>query len=870
MSVIQKIALFTSLFLLLPIQIKATHNRAGEITYKHISGYSYEFTVTTYTYAPSSADRSELPVNWGDGTSSVIARTTYTNLPNDYRFNTYIAQHTFPGAGTYQVLMQDPNRNLGVKNIPNSVNTIFSIKTIMLIGPFAGTNSTPVLLNRPIDKAAKNHVFIHNPAAYDPDGDSISYELTICTAENGVQIQSYSYPPASDSLYIESLTGDLIWDTPIDTGVYNIAIFVDEWRDGLKIGRITRDMQIDVYNTDNNPPINQEIDDFCVEAGDTIEFTVTTTDADNDQIVQEMVGPPIYDKNATFEFIEGGAGYSTSKFTWITNCTDARQQPYTMVLKSEDNVSDISLVDITSFFIKVLPNAPENLLAKPGSDSIRIEWDVSTCGYPIGYKVYRRIDPYNFIAGYCENGVPSYTGYQLIGTVYKRENNFFTDDANGQGLVPGYEYCYMITAIYSDGAESFASDEICTTLIPGVPAMLGVSVLKDDNAAGEIAVTWATPLNFDTVDDGPYQYEVYRQSPTETNYTKIATIPTIDLTDTVYIDQNINTLKFPYFYSVKLLYYDDINSQWVTHPESEVGSSLYLDLSGADNTISIEMIKRAPWLNYAFDIFRKKEVAVVFDSIGSSTTPNYIDTELPNLTPFTYRARSYSERPINNKTYQTINISHINTTSAIDSFPPCPPIPKVVSVCDSSYNVLSWISPQTICGDNDIIEYRIYYRPRLNGEFQLIEEQNAPDTTFIHNRNLETLAAVYGIAAVDSFNNVSDIAEVIIDSCIMYDLPNVFSPGGDGINDTYIAWNMGGFIQQVNMNIFNRYGQVVFSTTDPDINWDGYNKNGQLVTTGVYYYICELYEPRLTGTVQRNLKGFIHVFSGNENKRLKE
>ena len=62
--------------------------------------------------------------------------------------------HTFPGPGIYQIVMQDPNRNFGINNIPNSVNVIFSIKSTLIISPEIGGNSSPQLLNFPIDRAA--------------------------------------------------------------------------------------------------------------------------------------------------------------------------------------------------------------------------------------------------------------------------------------------------------------------------------------------------------------------------------------------------------------------------------------------------------------------------------------------------------------------------------------------------------------------------------------------------------------------------------------------------------------------------------------------------------------------------------------------
>ncbi len=101
-------------FLCITFSVFATHERAGEITYKHKSGLTYDVTVTTYTYSPSPADREQLEVLWGDGTSSIIQRTSKQDLGNDIRRNTYVTTHTFPSTGTYTVSMEDPNRNAGI------------------------------------------------------------------------------------------------------------------------------------------------------------------------------------------------------------------------------------------------------------------------------------------------------------------------------------------------------------------------------------------------------------------------------------------------------------------------------------------------------------------------------------------------------------------------------------------------------------------------------------------------------------------------------------------------------------------------------------------------------------------------------------
>ncbi len=870
-----QITVFRFRFLILliwaPMIASATHNRAGEITYEHVSGYTFDFTVSTYTYYYSQANRNELTVSWGDGTTETVSLTSRERLPNDYLYNTYTATHTFPGAGTYQILMEDPNRNLGVKNIPNSVNTIFSITTTMLIGTSVGTNSTPTLLNAPIDKAALNQLFIHNPSAYDADGDSLSYEITVCTADDGDAIEGYSLPDASDTIYVDEITGNLIWDAPVDTGIYNVAMYINEWRNNIRIGKITRDMQINVYETENTPPVNGPIRDYCIEAGDTLEFYITATDADGDSLEQSMTGTPSVDGTGEIETVSSGKGYIASHFSWATNCSHARKQPHNIIIKTADLNNDINLVDISNFNVTVIPNAPENLNTDPGTDQIILSWDVSDCDVPYGYNIYRRKGSYYFTPDSCENGVPEYTGYEYVDFVLGAENIVYTDDNQGEGLVPGFDYCYRITAVYEDGMESFASDEACAQLVPGVPPMLQVSVLSDDESNGEIAVKWAYPRDFDTVDDGPYRYELYRMAPDETDYSLLTTITTEDLKDTAYTDAGINTMIYPYYYSARLVYLDD-NNEWVTHPGYETASSLYLDLIGKDNNISISMEKRAPWLNTNYDIYRSREANNNFEFLDTTSISPYVDDGLPNEVNFTYRVISTGSRPLNDSSiFITYNTSHIATTMAVDSIAPCAPEPEVESFCDSSYNFLAWTTSKSVCGDDDVIYYEIYYRSNLSDDFELIATKKPEDTTFVHQDGLETLAAQYGVVAVDSFNNKSDMAIVTIDTCNMYALPNVFSPNNDSYNDIYLSYNPGGFVKEVDMKIFNRYGQSVYETTDADINWDGRaESSGEMVSTGVYYYICDYYEPRITGPKHKLLKGFIHVFSDNSNKTISE
>ena len=67
--------LILGLVVLIRPDAEATHNRAGEITYRQISDLTFEITIWTYTYTLSAADRPQLPVIWGDGTESIASRS---------------------------------------------------------------------------------------------------------------------------------------------------------------------------------------------------------------------------------------------------------------------------------------------------------------------------------------------------------------------------------------------------------------------------------------------------------------------------------------------------------------------------------------------------------------------------------------------------------------------------------------------------------------------------------------------------------------------------------------------------------------------------------------------------------------------------
>ena len=68
-------------------------------------------------------------------------------------------------------------------------------------------------------------------------------------------------------------------------------------------------------------------------------------------------------------------------------------------------------------------------------------------------------------------------------------------------------------------------------------------------------------------------------------------------------------------------------------------------------------------------------------------------------------------------------------------------------------------------------------------------------------------------------------------------VPNAFSPNGDGINDTWVITNLSAF-PGATVDVYNRYGQLVFHSENNNKNWDG-TLNGSALPMATYYYIID-------------------------------
>jgi gliding motility-associated-like protein len=910
--------LLTLSFFLLSVTAHATHNRAGEILIKQIGPLTVEATIITYT---KSEGTTAITVEWGDGTKSEVPRTNGSkvngnfkgeDLPNAIRKNIYKATHTYPGLKPfYTVSISDPNRNAGIKNIGDgqSDTVPFYIKTsfTLLSQQFEGKNSTPILLQPPIDFGCVGEIFTHNPNAYDEDGDSLAYSLVKPFQSVGVPVPKYKLPNQispglNNNINLNAFTGTFTWNAPQLEGEYNIAIMIVSYRDGFAIDTIVRDMQIRIQkNCDNKPPVLTFKDEICVVAGTLIDLPIVASDPDvpKQKITLSALGGPLQISNngATFTAPKGYSNQLVNgRFKWQTNCSHISSQYYTVVFKAQDNFKidalakdTTGLVTLKTLRIKIVGPKPLDLTAKSFTNQIDLSWqNPYTCdnapdNYFYGFSVWRREGSNPFKPDTCTTGLVG-QGYTRIGVKQKTivAGRYYFKDTK---VERGKTYCYRILAEFAkltaagnpyNEAESIASDETCVQLNRDVPLMTNVSVEKTNVTNGEIFVQWSKPKakDLDTLlNTPPYRYELFRVNGATSTLITGASFTSATFAaanDTSFTEKNLNTATNQYAY--KVAFY--VKNEAAPLGFSPSANSPFLKILGTDQANILTWDTKVSWQNYRTIIYRKNNTTNVFDSINTSLSNTYKDNGLDNGKEYCYYIKTIGTYGISNILNPLYNKSQETCGTPKDDTPPCPIAVRLDSICKTAtsdtplsdfLNTLTWNNPNRKCELKDAIGYNIYYKAPLEKEFKKIKYiNNLQDTTFQHKPDAAFgIAGCYTVTAIDSVGNESKKETVVCrDNCIFYELPNTFTPNGDGQNDLYRPMNNYRFVSKIEMTIQNRWGQTVFETQDPAINWDGNNQQGQALAEGTYYYKCRIFENRLEGqTEQKEVRsGYIHLF----------
>lgn len=750
----RKLTLILILLLGLASPAMATHQRAAEITYTWLGGNAYEFTLTCYTYTPSPAgmQRDSLPIRWGDGMEEYIPRVVLQNLGDNYTLNVYKAVHNYSSSGTYTISMEDANRNYGVVNVPNSVNVPMYIETELVINPFLGNNNSVQLLNAPVDKGCVGKLYLHNPSAYDPDGDSLSYKLVKCKGMDGMEIPGYNFPQASQSFEIDPVSGDLRWGNPLLQGEYNVAFMVEEWRHGVKIGSIVRDMQILVAACDNDMPQIHCDDEFCIVAGEQLAFSISASDPNPyNNVTLTASGAPLElaVSPAILNPETSTAPNPALEFIWNTTYSHIRNSPYQVVIHAKDDDTPVNLTNVKTISIKVMAPKVQNLSASVVGHDVALSWSAYPCSNASALLVYRKAGCNAYEPDACETGIRD--GYQLVASLNDVSSTVFTDLNLSQGI----DYEYRVVAQFPDGAESIVSNAACVSLSNDSPLMTHVSNDSIDLVPGHVITCWTKPQDIDEQYVAPFFYTLKRILDGVESFV-------YEGTDTTFLDTNLDLAE-----AASLLYkveMRDANQQ--TMGESAAASAVMLTANGAFSEARLTWTESVPWIVDSTHVF--KEINSRFVRIASVTGMEYVDADVESDKTYRYYVRTFGHYTIEDVLKPLVNYSAIKTV-------------------------------------------RI-------GHEEPVEE-------------------------------------------FSYNLPNVFTPNGDGFNDVFEPIVTGiNLIVSAKTVIFNRWGNVLCDTDNPLIQWDGKSKVTKLdCPPGTYFYVTDITYVGEAGEEKLHLQGSIAI-----------
>ncbi len=824
----------------------ATHIIGAEIHYLYMGNNNYHIIVKVYRDCTASTGYDN-PLHLGiyDSLNNLIQQIDIpippiTTIPNNANNpcliippdvcaeeGIYETDVTLPPiAGGYNICWQRCCRNNNVLNLLNPQDQGAS-HFAHIPGILNADNSDPLFNSFPPTVICSNIPLEFDHSATDDDGDSLVYALCIPFNDFGggnfnpnpplpppypsVDYQApYTYldPIGNNSLVIDPATG-LLTGVPIDLGKFIVAICVKEYRDGVLLSEHRRDFQFNVANcTQTAQAITTPQITNCTDL--TISFT-------NNSV--STIAPFYY-----WDF--GVSGIITDTSTLFTP-TYTFPDTGTYIVKLIVNPGTVCS-DSTEATVTMYPTLTPFITAPDGCTGNQIQFNdssISTFG-----------NVTNWLWSFGDNGTSTQQNPQHIYTA------------------PG-NYVVQLIASTSLGCLDTVSETISILTGP-ITSTYGDTVIckLDDVVIGVDAIgtfQWTPNYNISSLTSASPQV-----SP-DINTTYYVTATSLDgctesdsviivVFDTVIALVSNDTVICP-GQSVSLYGSGGLNYNWspsntLSNSNSQLtvatptGTTDYIFTTSVGSCISSDTIK----------------VTVnPFPTLSIDDQVSICKGDSIQLFPFGCNVFSWSP----SQGLSATNIANpwasptVNTTYAVTASDSttCPIILK------DSISVNIYVDPYLVGYNNTIILGTTASLNANNGSsFSWQPSSSLNDPSLSNPLASPTVTTTYTV--IITFANgckVIDSVLIIVDPNPIVDLPSAFSPNGDGKNDLFHPLVKGLVDLQV-FKVYNRWGQVVFETTDINAGWDG-KKNGVEQEVGSYAYL--LIGKGEVGNKEINLKG---------------
>ena len=845
----KKIRYILLLFVLVfTLQLKANHLVGGTMSYECLGNNIYKISLTIYRDCSSgTAFDTQAPIAIYDVNNTLVSNQLAnfpgsSNVPIIINNPCLIAPQNVcvekaeyeaivnlpPSPGGYTVVYQRCCRNSNAVNINNPGAMGSTYKVHIPEQNLAVCNSSPTFNNAPPTVMCEGYRFSYDLSATDIDGDSLVY-LFADPINGGSTATPAPSPPASPpysnipwaagfstnnqinsnpQFTIDPSTGFLI-GTPLNQGFYTFSIKVQEYRNGVFLDEIYRDFILVITNCQSNT-----IADFPVQTnycdGLALNFNNTST-------------------NSTYFYWDFG------DLSTLSDTSNLSLPSYTY---ADTGVYNVMLVANPGYFC---------------ADTIFRQ-----------FEIYPKILPsFNSITDTCLNnneyhikGLGNYDGNGVLTWSYSGQTtsqNFTPDSIQVNFLDTGNQ---VITFTITDnGCVETYKDSVYIYPNP-VADILSQSIYCDGLAYDFTNLsTHATSFFWDFGVNSI-------QSDTSLLYSPLYLYPDTGIFEVTLVASQMNLCydTINKFFNLK----EDLNVKFLPDTLCFINNLFTLDVIGNQNSLATYFWDLGSFANISTST--NPQVQITFQDTGfypiSLTVDNYgctftyvdtlgvypnpiplfsIDTNLgcqPLLINFydssyLYSSASYlwdfgdnssSTQQNPNHIYSSPGIFDVSITVITDSF--------CVDTVTLKLNNIITVNPKPIANFS-VNTTEIYFMNHVieltDLSNELYQEFNMGDGTLFldehvfYEYNDPGYYDVFQIVTNQFQCSDTSIKTIWIKPDLLVFVPNAFTPNNDGLNDIFSPKVSG--IIDYNLNIFNRWGELIFTSNNMLNGWDGSYQN---------------------------------------------
>ncbi len=883
--------------LFMVLQMQAAHLFGGEIFYQYVSGNTYKVTLKLYADCgskssgayPSLTNGNPLinilkngvlldsfrlaQVNSSVEISPVCAASINNTACNGgtlpgveaytYSGNTTLnstsANWEFQFAGSISLTPTSSSiagRSANISNVVNAGNTVMQLSA-QLNNTSNINNSSPNLSAIATPYFCNGQAQTYNPGAIDANGDSLHYDLIDAYDANVVGGALVTYSAGftaqtpintfTNTFFFNGVNGQLSFKP---AGVQNSLVLykISEYKNGVFVGSVMRELAFIVLaNCSNLPPsnsagitnnntgvvVNNNTINVCKGAG-TLSFKLPATDPEGNNITLSAIGLP---SGSSASFAGNGTPNATLNFTW--NIANTAPGTYNIIVTYKDDGCPLSFSQTVAYTINIF-NPP------------------TVSATNTSFQYCKKLQPYTFNIITNEAGpffVIVKNAQNIIIDSFKTSalswqdslpsgNNTITVGVNGTT-------CIGITNVNVPKFDSLPQPITATSLNYCIGSTANTLAASGVNGA---AVNWITPSNNVTVippvpnitSAGTQIYKVYQ------------TINTC-ISDTVSV--SVNTYAKPtstFTAPTKLCAGDTFKITYTgTSSPSDVftwnwdnisviqnlGNETYALVNNNASVSNVTLVVKNPGctsnISSAFIDFDVEPASnftytniclgdtLVLQKVGSTQVPGVIYTW--NIANASYTNLTFSNNAVQ-ASWSTAGTYLVTLKSDLGD---CGSTTTKTVVVFPTPTLTSSLSKQSFCqGDTVIINMA------GGADYKLLSPKiynyNNADKLFVYPVVTKDQFVIKG-TSLDGCLGTTTLSVDSIKDCCWFSFPDAFTPNKDSKNDKFKAITIGNFIFY-NLRVYNRWGNVVFSSNSPDEAWDGTYKKEPL-TTDLYFYM---------------------------------